>query len=105
MDPFKTSVVITTLALLPLLFTFYPRIGPWAHPYFAISNISNSLFAYAFGLYFIHSSLAKPVLPSKRRSAGSANPDENRLDVEIILSNRKMSTYRNPTLSYDSALS
>jgi hypothetical protein len=36
-----------------------------------------------------HSSIAKPIIPSEYQFAGSANPDDNRLEAEIILSNKK----------------
>lgn len=62
----------------------------------------------ALGLYRrqpAHSSLAKREMPSERRYGRLANPDETRLDSEIILTSQKINSYAKPTLSCDSSLS
>jgi len=52
-----------------------------------------------------HSSLAKREMPSERRYSRSPNPDENRLDSDIILTSQKINSCAKPTLSCDSSLS
>jgi hypothetical protein len=56
-------------------------------------------------MFVDQSSLAKPAMPGEHRFAGSANPDENRLDAEIFLHSGATSSWTDPTLSCDSSLS